>query len=596
MDIKGYTFLFLAICLVTGSSQQAWADVPQAHGALVVVGQMGDSDCDFNSVQAAIDSGAAEIRVVNAVDRVENLLIDDRDVEIVGGYADCETALDGFPITGASVINGSGAVLPVITVFANGPQRQITLRNIVLRGGTADPGSFRPAGGISTAFANVRLTLHNADVFNNDGVLGGGIYIGGANSELILSGSVVRVNTAANGGGVYCESGARVVVRGGHSGNISLNNATGLSTDEGNGGGIYADDCEVELSSGNLPGTLGPGGINGNKAHRHGGGIYAVNGSVVTLNGHNPYDTFQTRPATLEGNRADADFAGGGEGGAIYATGAGTRIDAFGTLIEGNRSGFHGGGFYLQDGAHLNMHRLPAKCWDAFKCNYFLDNRASTNNGVGGAIYLRTGATATIAQTYFDDNRADEGTAIYASHNGTAVTLEGNMFWHNGNDGLDNYNDLHAVVSVGDAAITAGFNTFADNDLTSATLRADGALFHVFSSVIHDVGSGPVVDIANGANTVFDCIQTHDVSLTGSQIQIGNPAFLNLSTGDLHLLHLTSPAIDVCDTVAYTPVFNDIDNDPRGYNDPTHPNTLGPYDLGADETEENDVIFRNGLD
>ena len=39
-----------------------------------------------------------------------------------------------------------------------------------------------------------------------------------------------------------------------------------------------------------------------------------------------------------------------------------------------------------------------------------------------------------------------------------------------------------------------------------------------------------------------------------------------------------------------------MDDDVRGFDDPTATNNLGPYDVGYDESYDNDIIFEHGFD
>ena len=554
----------------------------------VTVGPSGDSDCDFEGVQVAIDSGAAEIRVSNAMDFFDNLVIHDRDLMLKGGYPSCEAAADGFPITGPSVVDGSGATEPVVTITTAGTHRNVLIQNIGLIKGTSNPGAFKPAGGISMPFADVTLHLLSADLFNNDGTLGGGIYVAGANTELIVERTSIRVNDASDhGGGIYCEQGATISIY--NNANLSIN-AT-----RGNGGGIYADDCEVNLYTGNFLGESGPRGINGNDADTHGGGIYASNGSTINLNGYNPMDDFTHGPAGLEGNIADFDNDGTGEGGAIFATGSGTTINAHGVLVEGNRSGLNGGGFYLESQAFLNLGRQAGICWDAFQCNYFFGNRADPNGGHGGAIYLRTGAAAVVTQAYFEGQRADSGTAIYATDTNTNLILSNSMFFNNGNDGADSFSDQYVIASVAGANIDSGFNTLADNHAETAVFRVDNAGLRVISSIVFDPSTGPLRSAAGSNTTAYDCLVTHDSSAPGTNVSIGNPQFINRGAGDLHINGFLSLATDACDDANFTVLF-DYDGDRRPYDDPFNPNNVGSWDIGADETVLSDVIYANGFE
>ncbi|MCB1605031.1 MAG: hypothetical protein KDI59_10305 [Xanthomonadales bacterium] len=72
---------------------------------------------------------------------------------------------------------------------------------------------------------------------------------------------------------------------------------------------------------------------------------------------------------------------------------------------------------------------------------------------------------------------------------------------------------------------------------------------------------------------------------------------MNPGNRDFHIDSALSPAVDYCDNSKTGTLQQDIDYEIRGWDDPNVPgNVFGAFDVGADETYENDVIFRNGFE
>ncbi|MGP1512018.1 MAG: InlB B-repeat-containing protein, partial [Treponema sp.] len=132
-------------------------------------------------------------------------------------------------------------------------------------GNTVSKGKVRmTAGEISGNAAGLDGTAYIGD--------GGGVYNEGGTVE--ISGGEVKGNNANYGGGVYAKDGT-VNITGGVIGGANAadaNKATGTSSGEGMGGGIYVSNCTVTLKDGVQ--------VIGNTA-KYGGGVYASGGSLV---------------------------------------------------------------------------------------------------------------------------------------------------------------------------------------------------------------------------------------------------------------------------------------------------------------------------
>ena len=78
-------------------------------------------------------------------------------------------------------------------------------------------------------------------------------------------------------------------------------------------------------------------------------------------------------------------------------------------------------------------------------------------------------------------------------------------------------------------------------------------------------------------------------------ITVTDPTLLFQSSASFAMrLKRGSVAQDYCDTFFYSPVDDDLDNQPRGWDDPTRPDLQGAYDLGADEWRPD--IFLDGFE
>ncbi|MFK5951273.1 MAG: hypothetical protein QM500_21160 [Methylococcales bacterium] len=585
-------------------------------GSVVSVGPLSDSDCAFHTIQAAFDSGATNIDVSNAQQYNENIIIPASalDITLRGNYSSCANANNGIVTANAkTTISGINEMKSVISIESATPMRTINILYFNLKEGSGN-GGFLPAGGISMVFSTDTLILTNTDIGNNSGDLGGGIFISNSSGaadtpRLIMRNSRIIFNIStsatAGGGGIYCEHGSLFV---------SKDSEVSNNTSVAHGGGIYAIDCQVDVAAGNSQGGFGPKGVNNNTAKIHGGGIYAIGGSRINI-GKSRF--FASPPGTVNDNIADADNNGTGEGGGIFASGVDTEILLTGSFIGRNKSGFHGGGIYLQSDALISTGAADF-CWDDLKCNYIFANLASENDGNGGGLYMRTGAQGNIGTTirsgiYFEANRADQGTAIYLNDEGTRLYLANSVFYKNGLNGINGYDDKFVIMAINRAQIYTIFSTFADNLSKVSTLRADNPKnFSLLASITSDIAVPPstlplaalsTINIADFSGFNIDCVIIPvGTGLFGDNIFKADPLFVDRFNGDLHIM-AASEAVDACNDVTLSePTVDhidlDVDRDIRPFDYPDIVNIGGSYDMGADESTPNlvDLIFKNGFE
>ena len=198
---------------------------------------------------------------------------------------------------------------------------------------------------------------------------GGGVYLNRGNIDMkgatIGGDETAKGNTAGDsGGGIYVNTGTVTML----SSKVSYNQANGTN---GDGGGIYVNSGDVLINH-KEQSTGTPSQINYNTAKGNGGGIYDWAGKVVVFGSFDGDSTYRVQ---ISHNTATT-----GMGGGIYCKGDTTSsaydIRMLRVRLEGNTSGNHGGGIYLEGGKVSIIN------------GWLLSNTA---NGGGGGIYTNKG-------------------------------------------------------------------------------------------------------------------------------------------------------------------------------------------------------------
>ena len=242
-------------------------------------------------------------------------------VEIVNGTITGGTE-SGVKITG-STLSGNSATAQGGGIYLSRPEQSETASDTTICGNTIQKNSGKNGGGISSGSSSL--------IYKNE-------YTGYTCTIVMESGSVTG-NTARTtlgtygGGGVHLTgNGSRFVMKGG---TIAGNNANC-------GGGIYSENYEGISILG--------GAIQGNRAAKHGGGIYIRNSMP---------------------NRTIA--------GSVTNTVEQEVLDIGSTVvISGNTTGQLGGGIYADNGVTVRL------------AGYLLNNHAGT---AGADLYLTAGST-----------------------------------------------------------------------------------------------------------------------------------------------------------------------------------------------------------
>jgi hypothetical protein len=435
------------LCLVLASTA-----APAAALTYLVGGGSVPSQCDFNSLQAAIDAAAANpgedfIRVASDQTYSQQALsIGQQDLTITGGYASCAAALPAGALpTGSTVIDGAGgAAAPVFSITGSGVR---VLAHLQIRNGDDLPANNTGCGGGIRFVGRGELRLSNVGLAQNRANFGGGICFNGADSPAhlsVLAGTTINNNTATtgNGGGIALGGQARLFVLQDNT-LIAFNAAP-----NGDGGGVYVGwPARADIGS---PGVGNLGVLYANSARR-GGGLASVapegsDGVVCSR----LFTTDAARPVRVHQNHATvaggAFYARSNEDGIPIRT-AYAFIRAYDFRFDGNTApngplafmdgdvvlGIHTGSELVLNRNTFNtvcdeplfeLGRVP--CTDAQACNRIEDNRAEDAGGQpsnGNVVELRHGSELWASQLRMAGNA---GTRLlsWSDGDGAVVLLE----------------------------------------------------------------------------------------------------------------------------------------------------------------------------
>lgn len=509
-----------------------------------------DNACDFSTIQAAINAAnnsqnPAEIRVADNKAYHENIVVNLNNVLIDGSYASCADAIND--------INGGNKVKLYGAAASSNPSIRITGLFVVIKGIQIQGND---NGGIFANETSV-ITLENLLFFQ----LGSRALSvsGDGQINVLLKNSLFLLNSGSFGGALYCT---------GSNHSIEMTEDSGFAGNvaSASGGAVWlASGCDFSMTDG---------GFENNSSAGNGGAMAAINSDVILKN------------VNFSNNETNAF------GGAISILNAFVQAEA--TKFTRNEAGAGGGAIELSQGSIFTLERSTTNCLNKLKCNYFDGNKAPS----GGAISIAS-SVLIIEGTFFENNRADKGTVLRAFE-GSGVNIEGSVFNRNGNQAANGFDDLSVISVKSDSVTNIKFSTFADNHVLFSTFKQeDQADLNIYSSIIFDSDSGDVFGTV-GSNTTLNpnCLIVHEAGSANNinaNITEADPMFIDPANGDYHINAELSPAVDYCSALP-SPQYRDIDNEVRGFDDPTianNPDTNGTYDIGADETYSNDIIFKN---
>lgn len=579
-------------------------------GAFVTVGDQ--PDCDFyegdSRIQDAIDSGVTTIKLSGS-EYMENLIIENRNIRIFGGYATCSDANNDIRGDSKQIINGASANLPVVRISGNEQKSSIVFQNVELTGGVASHPYV--SGGISIHEANAYLELYHVNIHNNTGVTGGGLASVRGIVDVEIFESSITNNTANDGGGIYCNGPDTVIrIRDRIAGKsvVAFNEAI-----NGNGGGVYiTNDCFFGSLSGTNDFTSAEyGGIHDNKASRHGGGVAIHDSGTAYFSGTSLCDQLSnncssntTVAVNINNNEANSNQNENGFGGGIYASGSNAHLELINTIVNNNTAN-SGGGIAIENGANLSIKSLQESepCWNKNGlCSQIKGNHTAQNSfsAVGGGLYVSSGSVANISRTEFSGNRAGVGVAIYnfnqfRDEEPSIIHLDGVLIVKNGNNGDNSWNDSYTIANE-EAITKINFSTIADNAVNVGTANIfNMGEIEIYNSIIHNTDGLLVLRGDNQNSSLFyECLILNEVDTLPRETDLdeGDPMFVDRDNGDYHLNPALSPAVDFCNEFQPSNI-KDVDNETRGIDDPNVQNLRGPYDVGFDES--NDFIFSNSF-
>ena len=570
-------------------------------GSFATVGNENDDDCDYRigstKIQDAIDLGETEIRIASNDTYNTNIVIDDKSIILKGGYNDCAAAIADNQSDKTNLSNDGDVIIKII---GSSQRNTVILDSLTLLNGK---------GAIFTEDADLQLNLLNMILAQNVADLGGGIRVSGGDTDVELENTLVISNEGINGGGgIYCDGSDSTLIMHGDSG-IYANKATNVNEVApgvefgANGGGISINGgCSFLNYSGGTGGFLDFRGFINNTAAGQGGGIAISTGSIVTLFGHQVCVNEEclgnnSEPVNLLNNLSGFDSTVSLDGGgAAYVNGSGSALNIYAGLVSGNESLNSAGAIQLNSSTFTTK-RLTKACWSQDHCNYYEGNK-----GRFGGVISATSSVVEISDAIIENNRAFSGTVLSTGGSNGTVIVNNSVIHHNGNYGLDGYEDRTVMTNGGtNSLINIYHSTIVDNNVTQAvffsSINSSGNSKFT-SSIVHDSISIPInADISLHKAFDSECSIVHeDDSIIDQSFTavVADPGFVDRANRDYHIDPNTSLAVDYCFENNTSTV--DIDFDTRGYDDPSVNDNLGVFDIGADETIINDIIFQNGFD
>ncbi len=330
---------------------------------------VGADGCNYTSLQPAIDSILpGQSSVIRVVDQVyhENLILDDVNVDIIGGYVDCQAAIDNNQNGDSFTVNAEDPTESVVTFSGNQPSI-VYLENMNVTGGYA---------GIYSDGSNIELTMKNMSVLDNF-AMGVGIDEGG--HMIIIDDTIIAGNY---GPAINCAYESNTI-------NIKGNSQFVENISNSGGGALLVSHgCQVD---GYKPTIIG------NNHAYNGGGVFAYLGGIVNLYG-----------VTIKDNTANS-------GGGVVAS-AGGHVNLHGVTIKGNDAA-HGSAFYVY-GENTTLTLTQSMILENA-------NQIGTSS-TGAAMY---GATVDIENSMIVDNMINNNTLLAgyeATLNLKYVTLASN--------------------------------------------------------------------------------------------------------------------------------------------------------------------------
>lgn len=565
-----------------------------AAAALYRVGS--GAGCTHTNVQSAINAAVAsfeadEIRITQSQSYPQQALLIDQaqgGLILAGGFANCQS---DEPTPGVRTVLDGNNVQPVLRILDSA---NVFLFDLDVQGGRANPSG----GGIFAAGTGGEiLSLSSTLVRGNQAVSGGGISIinTSAQSEpnamqlLLFGNSAVSNNGADIGGGIQC-TGATVM--------LFDNSHVSLNSTSGNGGGIHAKDCLLQIRSSGVNGAV----LWGNNSGGSGGGIYLTGtDGLVDMYTIDPF--FPARITTNSAVRG---------GGAAVTDGA--QMYMYNANIENNTASAGGGGVLVvgstQGDSRLRMQNLreggplaAVACADPEACNLVRGNRAIDDDDgerAPGAAVIVDAPVAYSAHASFAGTRIESNTGTSLSrHAGNfgQVLFDGALLVRNDASGvlLDAPGSANSLLLV---ASTIASNLFGQG---RGVIKGAGGCdpnddvrgSYAWRSIIWQP-SHPLIEASSAlVSGCFRYLIGNDFSglPASSERLLTDPVFTDINSADFRL-SLGSAAIDFAPAAS---INSTRDAGPRVFDFDGRVNLFGPQDLGAYEFAI-DRIFDDSFD
>ena len=340
--------------------------------------------------------------------------------------------------------NGEGSVLKITS------SKTVTLSKLIVMGGAAQDGAGLYKSG------NGMLNIDGCQIKNNTATrYGGGIYFEGGSSafdSLYITDTLIDSNKAQK--------------------------TTSLSTDHGNGGGIYIMSGIVQLGRGPDLGTVT---IQGNTASDYGGGICSkgylnIKSVTISSNTASVYGGgIQATGSTVvfSGGRIQNNTAsqlGGGISLSKNSSSTGAKLNLSGGLVGGNTAGQNGGGICV--GASCELILDGSGVIGDSSVTSTASSASCSNKAVkGGGIYCEGSITSSAAFTggIYANYASSSGGGIYTVSTGSVSITGGSISYNSAGSGTSG--DGGGVYHSGSGTITLSRVTLSSN---SAVLTGGG--------------------------------------------------------------------------------------------------------------------------
>ena len=489
LNLNGYT--------LTGKEESAPVIAVNGSNNLTVTG---------GTITGGTNGGIRIKNDYNTVVRLVDVTVSDNHTANCGGGIYLEgpeaepTESEQFPVlalTGSTIISGNTADLDGGGIYAK--HARVNLNGKIVESNR----SGRDGGGVYVE--NGSLQLFQATVKKNQGSEnGGGIAMKNCGFDIAVS--EIYENEAKNGGGVAIlgsdtKSNSHTI----HEAVTTIRD----NTAKNNGGGIYAQDAEFQLTSPTIE----------NNTAAQGGGVYA-NQSTVTVEG----STIQNNKTT--GVSGYETTVSTGAGGGVYVRDGALTIKAStfkASTIQGNTA-TRGGGVYAD---HATV-TVEGSTIQSNKANDVPSDAPASNHGLGGGIYSFDCAL-TITDSTITGNEACGSTSLFRYNTTENTDRLVSSALGKGGGGICAVGKASNVTLSG-ATITDNKATFSSSSQkgVGAGIDAEGGTLTVKESNIsgnHARGNGGGIFSAEGnvLNVSDTTIQSNQGN-NGGGISVGEKA------------------------------------------------------------------------